>query len=128
MGKNPPEKDREYGRRYRQAHPERVRERKRRERENWQRLGINPQLPSMRKFRHGPDHEVMWATFWDAQQGLCYLCGDPLSTESYRDIHVDHDHTCCPKGRTCAFCRRGLACDRCNMLIGAAGDDPDLLR
>ena len=61
-----------------------------------------------------------------AQQGLCYLCGDPL-VPGY-DTHVDHDHSCCPKGHTCSFCRRGLACTRCNKLIGAANDSPELLR
>lgn len=113
---------------YKRDHPEQVREYKARSREKDRQLGYNPHLSSIRKWRHGPDHEVMWATFWDEQRGLCYLCGDPLSTDSYRDIHVDHDHTCCPKGRTCEFCRRGLACTRCNKLIGAAEDNPELLR
>jgi Recombination endonuclease VII len=123
------EKRRAYARQWRKDHPEQVKANKRRSHERIKaQTGRNPQLSSIRKWRHGPGHEVMWTTFWDAQDGKCYLCGDPLSTENYRDIHVDHDHTCCPKGRTCEYCRRGLACTRCNKLIGAAEDDPELLR
>lgn len=32
------------------------------------------------------------------------------------------------KNREAIACRRGLACTRCNLLIGMADDDPDLLR
>lgn len=113
---------------WKKEHPEQVRQYKKTNRERERAMTPDPQTYRIRKWRHGPGHEVMWTTFWDEQNGLCYLCGDPLSTESYRDIHVDHDHTCCPKGRTCEYCRRGLACTRCNKLIGAVGDDPELLR
>jgi hypothetical protein len=62
-----------------------------------------------------------------AQQGLCYLCGDPLPDGRAR-VAVDHDHRCCPRKKSCEYCRRGLACNRCNLLIGWAKDDPQLLR
>lgn len=69
----------------------------------------------------------------DAQGGRCYLCGDALT---YDAAVIDHDHACCAdvtkSGRkrttSCARCRRGLACGRCNTLIGMAGDDPEKLR
>jgi hypothetical protein len=124
------EKRRAEARQWKKEHPEQVKEAKRNayQRAKEKNGGVNPWLPNVRKWRHGADHEVMWATFWDAQDGKCYLCGGPLSTEDYRDIHVDHDHACCPKGRTCEYCRRGLACTRCNKLIGAAEDNPELLR
>ena len=65
----------------------------------------------------------------DAQDGRCYLCGDELA---YDQAVIDHDHTCCTPTRTrktasCAWCRRGLACDLCNTIIGMAGDDPERL-
>lgn len=63
----------------------------------------------------------------EAQQGLCYLCGDPLPDDRAR-VAVDHDHRCCPRKKSCEYCRRGLACNRCNLLIGWAKDDPQLLR
>ena len=66
-----------------------------------------------------------WDAMWDAQGGLCYLCGDELITGS---VHLDHDHRCCAKGRSCKFCHRGITCSRCNQLVGLADDDPDRLR
>jgi hypothetical protein len=68
-----------------------------------------------------------WAAMWSAQQGRCYLCGDPLSVEK-NQTHIDHDHSCCPPRTSCSFCRRGLACGACNAIIGHARDDPARLR
>ena len=81
-----------------------------------------------RNFRmraHGPMAEEMLAAMWEQQGGCCYLCCEPLEREQ---AVVDHDHACCRRPKTCAACRRGFACHRCNRLIGAVGDDPDLLR
>lgn len=64
-----------------------------------------------------------WAAMWEAQGGCCYLCGDEMTGR----VVVDHDHGCCPDRNSCSFCRRGLACDSCNVLIGYALDDPDRL-
>jgi Recombination endonuclease VII len=105
-------------RRYRQAHPERVREQAQRYRD------ANPGQ-AMRRY-----HGLLagdWAALWAAQDGRCYLCGDPLS-EDGRAVVVEHDHRCCPPGRSCPLCRRGLAHHVCNAVIGLAGDDPKLLR
>ena len=63
----------------------------------------------------------------EAQQGRCYLCGDPLP-EDRGKVHIDHDHSHCPPGESCHYCRRGLACQPCNALIGLARDNPDRLR
>lgn len=41
---------------------------------------------------------------------------------------VDHDHTCCPRERSCASCRRGVICQACNMILGYVKDDPEVLR
>jgi len=61
-----------------------------------------------------------------AEQGnCCYLCGDPLALG---DAVVDHDHRCCPPEFTCNFCRRGLACQLCNKLIGLGKDNPERIR
>lgn len=66
-----------------------------------------------------------WAAVWWAQDGRCYLCGAALVEGK---VHVDHDHSCCPAGRSCHVCRRGFACGTCNQSIALAGDDPDRLR
>lgn len=78
---------------------------------------------------HGtPDYEALFNALWDAQDGKCYLCREPLLRDQPREVHLDHDHRCCPLNRSCERCRRGLACRRCNYLIGLAKDDPDCLR
>ena len=73
---------------------------------------------------HGPSIHEWIAERLAAQDGRCYLCGGQLG----RRLVVDHDHSCCPEGFSCPACRRGLACDRCNRLIGQVDDDPALLR
>lgn len=127
-----PEKMREYGRRYAQANPEKELERKNRNREAnkesqrryRERRGTDGRRIQHWSLNHGLRPED-WAAMWDAQDGLCYLCGDGLDAAQ---THIDHDHRCCPRDHSCAFCRRGLACGRCNQLIGLAGDDPDKLQ
>lgn len=39
-----------------------------------------------------------------------------------RMLHVDHDHACCPAGRSCGKCIRGLLCFRHNTGLGKFGD------
>lgn len=65
------------------------------------------------------------AAMWEAQDGKCYLCERPLGPGLM--AVVEHDHRCCPAGRSCADCRRGLACNRCNRVIAFVYDDADLL-
>lgn len=65
------------------------------------------------------------AAMWKEQDGKCYLCERPLGPGLMAVI--EHDHRCCPMGKSCDDCRRGLACNRCNSLIAYAEDDADLL-
>jgi len=67
-----------------------------------------------------------WARMWDAQQGLCYLCGEDLNNGV--KVVLDHDYSCCPKNRGCPACWRGLAHTNCNVAVGMARDDPAVLR
>jgi hypothetical protein len=78
-------------------------------------------------YRHGCDYQELFIELWETQDGRCYLCDDPLDREGARRVNIDHDHRCCPKGKTCEYCRRGLACAPCNVLIGRANDDPERL-
>jgi hypothetical protein len=50
---------------------------------------------------------------YQAQGRACYLCRAPIE-EWGRSTHVDHDHSCCPRGGSCGKCIRGLACHDCN--------------
>lgn len=79
------------------------------------------------KLTHGLD-EAAWQAIWDAQGGCCYLCDDALE---FATTHVEHHHGCAAGHslkKSCRYCRRGLACQACNLIIGRAGDEPDLLR
>ncbi len=78
------------------------------------------------KHRYGLTPEGKAAMAAD-QDGLCYLCGEPLPDEN-RKVHVDHDHSCCRGSRSCGACIRGLTCNDCNTGIGLFGDDPDRMR
>lgn len=68
-----------------------------------------------------------WDEIWAAQAGKCYLCGDLLSAQPRQTV-VEHDHDCCGPKKSCPACRRGLACARCNKIIGFARDNTALLR
>lgn len=118
-----PEKMREASRRYRRKNPERAKEGARRRRAE------NPEKEQARilSWKHSGLRPEDWPTMRDAQGGQCFLCGD-LLPDDQSEWNVDHDHRCCGPKRSCAFCRRGLACSRCNKLIGLASDDPERLR
>jgi len=67
-----------------------------------------------------------WDAMWLAQDGRCYLCGEAMTGD--RAGQIDHDHSCCAPQKSCPSCRRGLACIRCNMVIGMVYESPDRLR
>jgi len=66
----------------------------------------------MRIYNRSPeDLERMW----EEQSGECGLkCGDSLEL---KDAHVDHDHECCPAGKSCGQCVRMLLCLKCNLAL-----------
>lgn len=58
----------------------------------------------------------------ESQRGGCAVCGRTEEANG-RMLAVDHDHACCPERMTCGSCRRGLLCSRCNLHLGAIGDN-----
>ena len=109
-----------YEQQWREAHRE---ERKELARE-WR--ASNPGHPAAYRLfhAHGLTPEAL-AKMRLAQDGRCYLCREPLDDN---DAAIDHDHRCCPPRWSCALCQRGIACQRCNRLIGIVKDDAALLR
>lgn len=51
----------------------------------------------------------------------CVICG------SHENLHVDHDHNCCPGTTTCGNCVRGALCQPHNMALGLFKDNVDHL-
>lgn len=57
----------------------------------------------------------------------CDICEAPVQG---REMHVDHDHTCCPSrpGHTgCMKCVRGILCRECNLALGLVRENPAVL-
>jgi hypothetical protein len=75
-------------------------------------------------------YKVEWQTLWDQQQGLCACCGEAMLREGREKLSavVDHDHKCCSGSTSCGKCVRGLVHWRCNLVLGYADDEPDLLQ
>lgn len=49
----------------------------------------------------------------------CEACG------SFTDLHIDHDHACCPGKESCGKCVRGTLCGPCNWALGLLGDSEE---
>ena len=79
------------------------------------------------RYKFGMNRE-QWVQRFEAQDGLCYLCGEFLDVDGIAKIHVDHDHACCRGERSCGSCVRGLACFSCNVGISKFGESPERLR
>ena len=67
--------------------------------------------------------EARRAGLWEAQDGLCCYCQRPLSGK----VDADHDHSHCEGPTGCKVCIRGLAHNNCNVIVGMAREDWELL-
>jgi hypothetical protein len=113
---------------WRKAHPEYVREKNRAWNEANRARVQEYRKKNGRAFhvRHTFGVELTEvADRWEAQQGLCYMCGEPLDWEAKRGFVIDHDRSHCRGKKSCGDCILGLACDACNVGCGRFGDDPD---
>src|ERR1035437_2133977 len=73
------------------------------------------------------DHSMVLEDYKDmlAEQALlCALCFLPLVGK----VCIDHNHKCCPQGKSCGKCRRGIVHSACNLILGHSKDNPELLR
>lgn len=60
-----------------------------------------------------------------AQDFSCALCDNPY--DSYKRMHIDHDHSHCAGAYGCRECVRGLVCLQCNILVGHIENRMDVL-
>lgn len=97
-----------------------VADRTARRRKSYERENQERRAASARFRRHGLTADLMAAMLVE-QDGGCAICG--VGAPGGRGgWHVDHDHSCCPAGRSCIRCIRGLLCTRCNVGLGNFGD------
>lgn len=112
----------EANRRWRQANPDRYRELRSAD------YGRNREVSraSHRKLIYG----LTRAAFDDlliGQGGRCAICANVFGDMRPLGPTVDHDHSCCPGSKSCGQCVRALLCTKCNMGLGAFGDDPAIM-
>lgn len=97
------------------------------------------QLNAARRAQYKPDQarasrraylyridETWFAKTLAAQGGGCAICGEQPSGDR-RDLHVDHDHSCCARTPTCGACNRGILCHACNTALHAVEAKPGWL-
>jgi Recombination endonuclease VII len=75
-----------------------------------------------RNTRHGITQEWFDSKLVE-QDNKCAVCRKPFE----RTPHIDHDHKCCPKLKSCDKCRRGLLCEGCNIGLGMLQENPEIL-
>lgn len=147
-----PEKQAEWSRRWRERHAEELRAKRREKAEankeyqrqyyadrreqkraasrEWYKANRDRQLVSTSRSRllrlHGLQPGSL-IRIWQAQGEKCYLCGRQIEAPGQQGTDLDHDHRCCGEGQSCSYCRRGLACHSCNVIIGFAEDDVERL-
>ena len=67
-----------------------------------------------------------WYEIWNAQGQQCKVCGRTTNEETphqnAREFCVDHTHNSEP------FIVRGILCINCNLALGHAKDNPEILR
>jgi hypothetical protein len=56
---------------------------------------------------------------FEMKKGGCEVCG------SHERLTLDHDHSCCPTGKSCNNCIRGILCHKCNTAAGLLDDDTE---
>ncbi len=60
------------------------------------------------------------------QKGKCLICKKLFPTN--KNPSVDHDKKCCPSGKSCGKCIRGILCGACNAGIGLLKENVKILK
>jgi hypothetical protein len=80
---------------------------------------------NLSKFGLTPDDYI---EMFENQDGVCYICKQPELSANKKRLCVDHDHSCCGKGKACNKCVRKLLCFQCNIALGAVKDNITVLK
>lgn len=117
-----PEKNNARAKAWREANPE-----------QWQATVRARQEKNPEKFKSyaiNTIYKVDFGALWEKQQGMCACCGLPMKTtgKDHDSVCVDHDWKCCPKRKSCGQCVRGLIHRNCNLILGYAKDQKEVLQ
>ena len=77
---------------------------------NWRYESTAGNLIRNRRYRLKAWYKITLEEFELMAINGCQICGG----YDERQLHVDHDHDCCPGHITCGQCVRGVVCHRCN--------------
>lgn len=55
------------------------------------------------------------------------VCANP-GCDVTENLHIDHDHACCPGPTSCGSCVRGVLCAGCNQSLGNLQENPRRIR
>lgn len=81
---------------------------------------ISSELVDIFRTPHGfYKNPELWKKFFNKQKGCCAICGTHQANLK-TTLCVDHNH------QTKKI--RGLLCNRCNLLLGMAHDNPEILQ
>ena len=74
--------------------------------------------------------KIEFDELWKAQDGKCASCHKPMLRTGVKpdSVCVDHDRSCCGGQESCGKCVRGLIHRNCNLVLGYAKDDVEVLR
>lgn len=77
------------------------------------------------RYKHGFEREKAIELL--KKQNGCEICKKDLLADNSQ-WNVDHDHQCCTQNKSCENCRRGILCSACNLLLGYAKDNIEILQ
>ena len=94
--------------------------------ERYKRYRRNNKSNKIYLFRYKHNFERDEALEMLRKQGGCAICKVVLP-EDGGHWYVDHDHNCCKQLTSCEKCRRGILCRGCNLMLGQAKDNIEIL-
>jgi hypothetical protein len=65
------------------------------------------------------------------QDNRCAMCWETEPRSNQGNLlpwAFDHDHACCPSGKGCPSCFRGILCNNCNRSLGYAKDSAAIMQ
>ncbi len=79
-------------------------------------------IPCCKAFSRCSRYGISQERYLELMSRNCAICG------SSKNLHIDHDHSCCPGIKSCGKCIRGVLCGLHNKGLGFFADNVDALQ